>query len=175
MISLVLALTLTAFSSQDSQLIKAVHEGTTQEVSKLAQNKKELNWKDSAGQDALFYAVSLNDLEKTKALVKAGASLENAYGEKKESLLFEATRLGSVEMLDFLTRQNKKILRMKNSDQESPLFTAVREDQSQAADFLMKKGLSAQDKNNEGKTPRDIVDPKNKRMVELFKKWKLTK
>ncbi len=175
MISLLLTFTLIAFSSQDSRLVKAVHEGSAEEVAQLAKNKEELNWKDSAGQDALFYAVSLNEIEKAKALLKAGAATGNLYGEKKESLLFEATRLGSVELLNLLTRNNSQLLKIKNTDQESALFTAVREDQSKAAAFLLKKGLSPKDKNASGKTPHDLVDPKNKKMVALFQNFKLAK
>lgn len=170
MIKLILALSLTAFAAEDSKLIKAVHEGTTAEVMVLAKNKAELNWKDSGGFDALFYAVSLNDSEKVKALLDSGASTKNLYSEKKESLLFEATRLGSENVLTMLLKKDPTLLKLKNTDEESPVFTAVREDQSKVVIFFAKKGLSLKEKNKAGKTPADYIDPKNKKMAEAFKK-----
>lgn len=169
MISLILAISLTAFAAEDSKLVKAVHEGTTAEVTALAKNKTELNWKDSSGFDALFYAVSLNDADKTKALLDSGATTQNLYSEKKESLLFEATRLGSEEVLKILIKKDPSLLKVKNSDEESPLFTAVREDQSKIVRFFAKKGLSLKEKNKAGKTPADYVDPKNKKMMAAVK------
>ena len=173
--SLILAFSLAAFSAEDSKLVKAVHDGSVAEVKTLAKNPTELNWKDSSGNDALFYAVSLNDLEKIKALLSSGASTQNLYTEKKESLLFEAARLGSVEAIDLLTKKDPKILKVKNIDNESPLFEAVKEDQSKVVRALAKKGLSLKEKNKAGKTPADYVDSKNKKMVALFKELKLAK
>jgi ankyrin repeat protein len=159
---------LTLFASEDSRLIKAVHDGSLKQVVRLALNKRELNWKDSAGQDALFYAVSLNDIEKARALLKAGAVTSNLYTAKKETLLFEATRLGSPEMLKMLLQKDPQLLKVKNSDGETALFTAVREDQSRVASYLIKKGLSKDQRNNAGQKPSDLVDPKNKDMMNVF-------
>jgi ankyrin repeat protein len=175
MINIILAFCLAAFSAEDSKLIKAVHDGTVEQVKALAKNPSELNSKDSSGFDALFYAVSLNDTEKTQALLAAGASLKNLYTDKKESLLFEATRLGAIDMIKLLIKKDPQLLKVKNSDNESPIFTAVREDQSQVVRYFAKKGLSLKEKNKSGKTPADYVDPKNKKMVALFKELKLTK
>lgn len=175
MISLILAFSLAAFSAEDSKLIKAVHDGSTAEVKTLAKSPSELNWKDSSGNDALFYAVSLNDLEKAQALLSSGASTKNLYTEKKESLLFEAARLGSVEMINLLVKKDPNLLKIRNTDGESPVFEAVKEDQSKVVKLLAKKGLSLNEKNKAGKTPASYVDSKNKKMVALFREFRLTK
>jgi ankyrin repeat protein len=57
---------------------------------------------------------------------------------------------------------------VKNSDGETALFTAVREDQSRVASYLIKKGLSKDQRNNAGQKPSDLVDPKNKDMMNVF-------
>jgi ankyrin repeat protein len=164
-----------AFSAEDSKLVTAVNQGTDAEVRALAKDKTELSWKDSSGFDALFYAVSLNDIEKVKILLKAGASTANLYTDNKESLLFEASRLGSEPVIKVLIKKDPSLLKIKNSDNESPLFVAVREDQSPVVRLLAKKGLSLKEKNKSGKTPADYVDPKNKKMVALFKELKIKK
>ncbi len=169
------AFSLSTWAAEDSKLIKAVHAGNISEVNTLAKNLTELNWKDSEGFDALFYAVSLNDLEITQALLKLGATTKNLYTAKKESLLFEAVRLGSELVLTALIKKDPALLKIKNIDDESPLFEAVRQDQSALVKLLAKKGLSVKDKNKAGKTPAQFVDPKNKKMTALFKELKSAK
>ena len=175
MMTVLLFLSLSAFAAEDSKLVKAVHEGSVQEVQVLAKVPQELNWKDESGNDALFYAVSLNEIEKVEALLKAGASTQNKYGEKKESILFEATRLGANEILGVLLKKDPSLLKVQNSENESPVFEAVREDQSKTVQYLVQKGFSISDKNKSGKTPKDYVDPKNKKMVVLFAKLSSSK
>ncbi len=172
---LISALSISVWATEDSKLVKAVHEGSVSEVTALAKNPTELNWKDSAGFDALFYAVSLNDLEKTQALLASGASTKGLYTAKKESLLFEAARLGSEPVLSALIKKDSSLLKVKNIDAESSLFEAVRQDQSELVKLLVKKGLSLKDKNKAGKTPAQFVDPKNKKMTALFKELKSAK
>lgn len=171
----ILFLGLSAFSKEDSKLVKAIHDGSIEEVKALAKIPIELNWKDASGFDALFYAVSLNDVEKISALLEAGASTQNLYTDKKESLLFEAARMGSVPALDILIKKDPSILKIKNVDGESPLFIAVREDQSPVVSYLVEKGLSIKEKNKAGKTPAHDVRPTNKKMTALFKKLKSAK
>ncbi len=175
MISLLLSFYLASFSAEDSNLIKALNRGNIEQIKSLAQVSSELNWKDTIGNDALFYAISLNEPDITQVLLDAGASTKNLYTEKKESLLFEATRLGSEAILKILLKKDPSLLKIKNTENESPLFEAVREDQSQIVRFFLKKGLSIKEKNTAGKTPIFYVDPKNKKMVALFKELKLSK
>ena len=175
MIKLILAFALSAYAIEDSKLVKSVHNGTVEEIKKLAQDPKELNWKDDGGFDALFYAVSLNDVEKIQVLLNAGALTQNLYSDKKESLLFEATRLGAEDAMEALLKKDPTLLKIKNINGESPVFEAVREDQSKVVRYFFKKGLSVKEKNKAGKTPADYVDPKNKKMVALFKELKLAK
>ncbi len=172
--SILLSFCLAAFASQDSRLIQAVNKGSLQEVTQLAKSKKELNGKDADGYDALFYAVSLNDLAKTKALLKAGAQTQNLYSNKKESLLFEAARLGSQDILEVLLKKNPKLLKIQNTDHETALFEAVRSDQSKVVQYLVQKGLSLQEKNKSGKTAQDYADPQNKVMMSTLKKLNKT-
>ncbi len=172
---LISAYSISSWAAEDSKLIKAVHEGSVSEVTALAKNPTELKWKDSEGFDALFYAVSLNDLEKTQALLDSNASTKNLYTAKKESLLFEATRLGSEPVLSALIKKDPTLLKIKNADDESPVFEAVRQDQSAMVKLLVKKGLSLKEKNKAGKTPAQYVDSKNKKMTALFKELKLAK
>lgn len=170
MINFLLTFSLMAFSAEDSKLVKAVHDGSVAQVKSLAKIRTELNWKDSGGFDALYYAVSLNDFGKAQALLQAGAFTKNLYSNKKESLLFEAVRLGSREMLDLLIKNDSSLLKIKNMDDENLIFEAVRANQSVLVQHLMKKGLSLNEKNKAGKIAADFVDPKNKDMTVLFKK-----
>lgn len=170
MINLALVFILVAFSAEDSKLVQAVGNGTAAQVKTLAQNQTELNWKDSGGFDALFYAVSLNEIEKVEVLLAAGASTKNFYTSKKESILFEAARLNAQLIMTALLKKDPSLLKIKNTENESPLFEAVRTDQSKMVQYLLNKGLSLKEKNKSGKVPADYVDPKNKKMVALFKK-----
>lgn len=152
-----------------SKLIQAVNEDSVTQVKKLAQDKKQLDYKDSSGHNALYHAVSLNNFEIVKALLEAGASTKEKYNANKESILFEATRLGSTECVEALLKANPQLLKEKNADQETVMFEAVRAEQSSLVKLYAKKGLSLKDKNKSGKTPKDLATATNPEMAKALK------
>lgn len=166
MISFLLLFNLTFASPA---LIEALNREQVDKVEALAKDKSNLAFKDSEGLDALFHAVSLNELAAVKTLLKAGASTNEKYQSKMETVLFEATRLGSKDMVETLLKSNPTLLKTKNLDEETVLFEAVRADQSELVKFYVTKGLSLRESNKLKKKPADYLSPQNKKMAKVLK------
>lgn len=153
----------------ENKLIEAVNNESTKQVKQLSQDKKLLQLKDSVGHDALYHAVSINNLEIVKSLLKAGASTKELYNDKQESLLFEASRLGSVEVVSTLLKANPELLTSKNSDGETVLFEAARSSQNELAQYYVKKGLKTSDKNKSGKRAIDYAPTTNTELLKILR------
>lgn len=151
-----------------SALIEALNLGQVDKVKTLLKDKSNLSYTDENGYDALFHAVSLNELKIVSQLISAGAKVDRLYDSKKESVLFEASRLGSEKIIDVLLKKSPKLLKLRNTSDETVLFEAVRSDQSHLVKYYVTKGLSLKDQNREGKKPADFLTPGNDKMKKVL-------
>jgi len=127
------------------------------EKGKIIIDGKELNihkhHKMSLGKDhtPLMHAVFAGDLEKSEALLKEGADV-NEKNKHNTSALTLAAEFGKKEMVSFLLDKGADINNSDN-DGDSALLLALMKDHREIADILLGKGADIRAQNEKGHTP----------------------
>ncbi|MBV2146268.1 MAG: ankyrin repeat domain-containing protein, partial [Wolbachia endosymbiont of Pissodes strobi] len=119
--------------------------------------------------EELLATVKGNDLNKVKALVSQGASLE-AKDNSDNTPLHNACNNGHVKVVEYLIKEGAS-LKAKNKDGEAPLHVAVQHDGTlEVIEFILNRDLSGiNDITNDGRTPLHLAIQGNKpNTVELL-------
>nr|WP_246198629.1 ankyrin repeat domain-containing protein [Wolbachia endosymbiont of Ctenocephalides felis wCfeJ] len=107
--------------------------------------------------EELLATVKGDDLNRVKALVSQGASLE-AKDNSNNTPLHNACNNGHVKVVEYLIQEGAS-LKAKNKDGEAPLHVAVQHDGTlEVIEFILSRDLSGiNDITNNGKTPLHLA------------------
>ncbi|WP_341811169.1 ankyrin repeat domain-containing protein [Wolbachia endosymbiont (group A) of Oxytorus armatus] len=107
--------------------------------------------------EELLATVKGDDLNRVKALVSQGASLE-AKDNSNNTPLHNACNNGHVKVVEYLIQEGDR-LKAKNKDGEAPLHVAVQHDGTlEVIEFILSRDLSGiNDITNNGKTPLHLA------------------
>ncbi|QJT94912.1 ankyrin repeat domain-containing protein [Wolbachia endosymbiont of Diaphorina citri] len=110
----------------------------------------------------LLAVANSDDLNRVKALVSQGASLE-AKDNSDNTPLHNACNNGYVKVVEYLVEEGAS-LKAKNKDGEAPLHVAVQHDGTlEVIEFILSRDLSGiNDVTNEGRTPLHLAIKGNK-------------
>ncbi|WP_419198881.1 ankyrin repeat domain-containing protein [Wolbachia endosymbiont of Rhagoletis cingulata] len=136
----------------------------------VKENIKEFLKKAQSGLNKELLAVANgDDLNRVKALVNQGASLE-AKDNSNNTPLHNACNNGDVKVVEYLVEEGAS-LKAKNKDGEAPLHVAVQHDGTlEVIEFILNRDLSGiNDITNDGRTPLHLAIQGNKpNTVELL-------
>ena len=136
-------------STSDSALHIAVKKGYSDIALYLIKKGANVNAVNYSGQQPLQCAIQSDSLELTKALLKAGAKIDN---KNSATLLRTAIAKGNVEIVSLLIKNNADI-NVKDDQGETPLFWAVDQRNLVLVDLLIKKGAQTDITNTRGYSP----------------------
>jgi ankyrin repeat protein len=125
-------------ASADTDVISAVRHGTAAGVRDALQKGGDPNSADAAGTTALHWAVELNDLDKTDALIRAGADVKatNRYGVPPiTAACIYASRAIVERLLDAGVDPNTAL-----PEGETSLMTAARTGGLEVVKLLLERG-----------------------------------
>jgi ankyrin repeat protein len=132
-------------------LIKAIEEGSIEQVVKLAAAGAPVNQRTPTGETPLFLAVSMQLDSIVVALVRFGANV-NLSNYEGETPLHVAAAAGNVNYIKFLVAHGAH-LNCSDSCGDSPLHWAVRESNEEAVRVLIQLGASINSQNEDKETP----------------------
>ncbi|WP_338405958.1 ankyrin repeat domain-containing protein [Wolbachia endosymbiont (group A) of Longitarsus flavicornis] len=129
----------------------------------VKENIKEFLKKAQSGLNKeLLAVVNGDDLNRVKALVSQGASLE-AKDNSDNTPLHNACNNGHVKVVEYLVEEGAS-LKVKNKDGETPLHVAAQHDSTlEVIEFILNRDLSGiNDITNNGRTPLHLAIQGNK-------------
>ncbi|MCM1002429.1 ankyrin repeat domain-containing protein, partial [Wolbachia pipientis] len=129
----------------------------------VKENIKEFLKKAQSGLNKeLLAVVNGDDLNRVKALVSQGASLE-AKDNSDNTPLHNACNNGHVKVVEYLVEEGAS-LKVKNKDGETPLHVAAQHDSTlEVIEFILNRDLSGiNDITNSGRTPLHLAIQGNK-------------
>nr|WP_253309278.1 ankyrin repeat domain-containing protein [Rickettsia endosymbiont of Ceutorhynchus assimilis] len=129
----------------------------------VKENIKEFLKKAQSGLNKeLLAVVNGDDLNRVKALVSRGASLE-AKDNSDNTPLHNACNNGHVKVVEYLVEEGAS-LKVKNKDGETPLHVAAQHDSTlEVIEFILNRDLSGiNDITNNGRTPLHLAIQGNK-------------
>lgn len=116
---------------------------------------------------ALSRAVARGDLEETKKLLAAGASMNARQSAGGSTPLSDAALYGHIEIVRHLLKNGAKV-GATNEDGNTPLHAAAFLCRSEIVQLLLENGGSVVTKNKRGETPIDVVSSPWNRQLSVF-------
>jgi ankyrin repeat protein len=143
-------------ASASSALVVAVCGGNTSDIAnlllQLSISQKDTNYTYAA----LPYAVSRENLDMVRALLKAGIDIDET-GLSEETPLLHASGHGSIDMIRLLIQSGAKVNARAPSDLysggDTPLIRAAASNSVDVVTLLIQSGASVNDRDASGATP----------------------
>lgn len=138
-------------------LMNAALSGDLSLVKLVLKKKPDLDFKNSEGDTALAVALTNDQIDISKELIRAGAKVDiNVAGESNDTLLIQAAK-SNLEVTKMILAKNKAALNKTNAHGETPLMQAIRYGNNETAQFLIQNGADKTVKNKNGETALDIA------------------
>lgn len=138
-------------------LMNAALSGDLSLVKLVLKKKPDLDFKNSEGDTALAVALTNDQIDISKELIRAGAKVDiNVAGESNDTLLIQAAK-SNLEVTKMILAKNKAALNKTNAHGETPLMQAIRYGNNEIAQFLIQNGADKTVKNKNGETALDIA------------------
>lgn len=153
-------------------LMNAALSGDLSLVKLVLKKKPDLEFKNTEGDTALAVALTNDQIEISKELIRAGAKVDvSVAGESNDTLLIQAAK-NNLEITKLILAKDKAALNKTNTDGETPLMQAIRYGNNEAAKFLIQNGADKAVKNKTGETALDIAKNSANPEAEKFLKSK---
>lgn len=143
-----------------SKLSNAISEGDITRMNEVLAQGVDPDYEDDYGRSFLWFAVNRGNLAAVQALVDAGATV-TAASKYNGTLLQAAARKGSVEIAAYLLDKNPKLLESRDRDGNTALHTAAETGYPDLVAFLIEKGLDANAKNFNNRSPLSLAQKNN--------------
>ncbi|MDI1228890.1 MAG: ankyrin repeat domain-containing protein [bacterium] len=143
-----------------SKLSNAISEGDIARMNEVLAQGIDPDYEDDYGRSFLWFAVNRGNLAAVRALVDAGATV-TAASKYNGTLLQAAARKGSVEIAAYLLDKNPKLLESRDRDGNTALHTAAETGYPDLVAFLIEKGLDANAKNFNNRSPLSLAQKNN--------------
>lgn len=129
---------------------------------------------DAKGEDnetPLYIATFNRNVSGVKALINAGAKVNEFNGARGETALICACRLGWIDVVTALVEQGGANINLRSVEQkETPLFAAAAADRLEVVYYLLAKNATKSIPNFEGKEPLYVASEKKHTHVTLLLK-----
>ena len=146
----------TAEPTQDEQLIEAIQDGGTRDVSRLLTDGANANAMTEMGVPALSYAAFHGNKDIVKALIEAGADVGARDQASATPLMFAALN-GDAEQIQMLLEAGADI-NAKDSSDWTPLMKAVAAGKADATRALVEAGADVNAKNRLGRSATEMAE-----------------
>jgi hypothetical protein len=154
-----------------SKLQNAIQDGDIARMKEVLAQGVDPNYEDDFGRSFLWFAINRGNLAAVQALVEAGANVTTA-NNYNGTLLQVAARKGSVEIASYLLDKNPKLLELRDRDGNSALHTAAEFGYPDLVAFLIEKGLDANAKNFNNRSPLSMAQKnKHQEVADLLKPY----
>lgn len=132
----------------DEFMLKEAQQGHTKAVTDEIKKGAKVNFADTYGRTAIFYAAAGNFLDLVKALIGAGADVNAAADEG--TALHAASKKGYLDIVKLLV-DSKADVNALGDMRKTPLHKAIGESRVEVATFLISKGAAV-----DAKTVTDV-------------------
>jgi ankyrin repeat protein len=139
----------------ESPLQAVLKNGNVEIAELLASNGANVNVSDSIGESILHKAAARGQVGFARVIIANGANV-NAKDQYKETPLHEAAAKGRLEMVKLLLAKGA-YLYAKTEKDWTALHGAARFGHPETAAYLISRGLSRNESNSDGKTPRGLA------------------
>lgn len=143
-----------------SKLHSAISDGDITRMKEVLAQGVDPDYEDDYGRSFLWFAVNRGNLAAVQTLVEAGAAVTTA-NKYNGTVLQVAARKGSVEIASYLLDKNPKLLEARDRDGNTALHTAAESGYPDLVAFLIEKGLDANTKNFNNRSPLSLAQKNN--------------
>ncbi|WP_373998322.1 ankyrin repeat domain-containing protein [Bdellovibrio bacteriovorus] len=152
----------------ETLLMTAASSGQIDVVKFLLSKKADVTIKDKDQKTALYYALTNEQPEVSKALIEANAPL-NDLNELGDNALTLASSLNDHATMKVLLAKDSTLVNKGNSEGKTPLMEAARHGNAETIKILLDAGADKKAKNSSGKTALDIATKaQNQKAVTLL-------
>lgn len=141
----------------DSLLLVATAMQKPDVIRYLIKQSANLNFKNSAGETALFVAVSASDNQIANLLVDSGASLIEKSQDSKDTILHLAAMNDNVELVKLLLKKSPELVNQLNAGHETALHKAAYFGALRVIPVLLKAGINQNIQDKSGLTALDLA------------------
>lgn len=153
-------------------LMNAALSGDLALVKLVLQKKPNLELKNPEGDTALALALTNDQIDISKELIRAGARVNiRVAGENHNTLLIQAAK-SNLDITKLILGKDKEALNKTNTAGETPLMQAIRYGNNETAKLLLQSGADKTIKNKIGETALDIAKNSANPEAEKFLKNK---
>ncbi|MDF3023434.1 MAG: ankyrin-like [Alphaproteobacteria bacterium] len=143
-----------------SKLYTAITDGDIARMKEVLAQGVDPDHEDDYGRSFLWFAVNRGNLAAVQTLVEAGAAVTVA-NKYNGTVLQVAARKGSVEIASYLLEKNPKLLEQRDREGNTALHTAAESGYPDLVAFLIEKGLDANAKNFNNRSPLSLAQKNN--------------
>ena len=143
-----------------SKLHTAITDGDIARMKEVLAQGVDPDHEDDYGRSFLWFAVNRGNLAAVQTLVEAGAAVTVA-NKYNGTVLQVAARKGSVEIASYLLEKNPKLLEQRDREGNTALHTAAESGYPDLVAFLIEKGLDANAKNFNNRSPLSLAQKNN--------------
>lgn len=152
-------------------LMSAAIGGNMDLVKLLLSRKASLELKNSAGDTALAVALTNDQFEIAKLLIKSGAKVNITVAGDEGDTLFMRAASNDLQTTKAILGKDKSVLNKTNKLGETALMQSARAGQIEVVKYLLASGADSKAKSKEGQTALDIAKlSQNDDVIRLFKK-----
>jgi ankyrin repeat protein/L-ascorbate metabolism protein UlaG (beta-lactamase superfamily) len=126
----------------------AAYYGNDAVLDYALKNGIELNYKDTRGRPAIYFAVSGGKPEMVKKLISLGADPKCKL-ERDETLLFRASMVGNLDTINLLI-ENGLDVNAKNQYGQTPIINAIQSNKLDVVKYFKSKGVNLKQGEGEG-------------------------